>query len=164
MGFQKELSNSLSWTLIRRYRKIKDRVAPVRSKRRVFYEMLLKSIKVFHQEGMKGILSRTKRKLRFHPGYLRVASKWKKAKPVNFQVEASVPVTYCFTKKPVHIVMPVYNGYEYLKQCVESILCCTDLTTHTLIMIDDKSTDQRVTAIPAEAAEREKRRKDKNSF
>jgi GT2 family glycosyltransferase len=146
LGFQKELSNSLSWTLIRRYRKIKDRVAPMRSKRRVFYEMMLKSIKVFHQEGMKGILSRTKRKLRFHPGYLRFASKWKKAKPVNFQMEASVPVTYCFTKKPVHIVMPVYNGYEYLQQCVESILRCTDLTTHTLIMIDDKSTDQRAAA------------------
>ena len=42
--------------------------------------------------------------------------------------------------------MPVYNGYEYLKQCVRSILRCTDLTTHTLIMIDDKSTDQRVTS------------------
>jgi GT2 family glycosyltransferase len=146
MGFQKELSNSLSWTLIRCYRKFKDRIAPVQSKRRVYYEMLLKSIKVFQQEGMKGILFRTKRKLHFHPAYLRVTSKLKNVKPVNFQVESTVPVSYCFTKKPVHIVMPVYNGYEYLKQCVESILRCTDLKTHTLIMIDDKSTDQRVTA------------------
>ena len=146
MWFQKELSNSLSWTLIRHYRKFKDRIAPVRSRRRVFYEMLLKSTKVFYQEGMKGVLSRAKRKLRFHPAYLRGASTLKKEKPVNFQAESTVPVTYCFTKKPVHIVMPVYNGYEYLKQCVESILRCTDLTTHTLIMIDDKSTDQRVTA------------------
>jgi len=145
MGFQKELSNSLSWTLIRRYRRFKDRIAPLRSRRRVFYEMLLKSIKVFHQEGMKGIFSRTKRKLRFHPAYLQVSSRLKKVKPVNFQVESTVPVTHCFTKKPVGIVMPVYNGYEYLKQCVESIFRCTDLTTHTLIMIDDKSTDQRVT-------------------
>jgi GT2 family glycosyltransferase len=146
MGFQKELSNSLSWTLIRRYRKFKDRVAPVRSRRRIFYEMLLKSVKVLQQEGMKGILFRAKRKLRFHPAYLRVALKWKKTQPVHFQAEPAMPVTYCFTKKPVHIVMPVYNGYEYLKQCVESVFRWTDLTSHTLVMIDDKSTDQRVTA------------------
>ena len=145
MGFQKELSTSLSWTLIRRYRKFKDRIAPVRTKRRVFYEMLLKSVKVFYQEGMKGILVRTKPKLRFHPAYLRTVSHWKQAKPVNIQVESAVPVTCCFARKPVHIVMPVYNGYEYLKQCVESVFRYTDLTAHTLVMIDDKSTDQRVT-------------------
>jgi GT2 family glycosyltransferase len=144
MGFQKELSNSLSWTLIRRYRRFKDRIAPVRSKRRVFYEMLLKSIKVFHQEGMKGIFFRTKRKLRFHPAYLRVSSRLKKMKPMHFQVDSTAPVTCCFTKKPAGIVMPVYNGYGYLRECVESIFRFTDLTTHTLIMIDDKSTDHRV--------------------
>lgn len=145
MGFQKELSNSLSWTLIRRYRKFKDRIAPVRSKRRVFYEMMLKSIKVFHQEGMKGVFTRTKRKLRFHPAYLQWTSNFQKLKPLDFQGEQKVSVTCCFTKKPVHIVMPVYNGYDYLKQCVESVFRYTDLTVHTLVMVDDKSTDQRVT-------------------
>jgi glycosyltransferase involved in cell wall biosynthesis len=145
MGFQKELMNSLGWTLIRRYRNIKDRVAPVRSKRRVFYEMLLKSIRVFHQEGIKGLLFRTKRKLRFHPAYLRISAKLKTVQPVNFQVESTVPVTCCFTKKSVHIVMPVYNGYGCLKQCIESVFRYTDLKVHTLVMIDDKSTDERVT-------------------
>lgn len=146
MGFQKELSNSLSWTLIRRYRRFKDRIAPVRSRRRVFYEMLLKSIKVFHQEGIKGIFSRTKRRLRFHPAYLQFSSRLRKMEPVNFQVEPLALDTCCFTKKPVSIVMPVYNGYEHLKHCVQSIFRCTDLSVHTLFIIDDKSTDQRVAA------------------
>ena len=145
MGFQKELLNSLSWTLIRRYRKFKDRIAPVRSKRRVFYEMMLRSIKVFYQEGMKGVFTRTKRKLRFHPAYLQCTSNFKKLKPLHFQGEPKAPVSYCFTQKPVHIIMPVYNGYDYLKQCIESVFRYTDLTVHTLVMIDDKSTDQRVT-------------------
>lgn len=146
MGLQKALSNSLSWELIEQYRKLKDRIAPVRSRRRVFYEMLLKSIKVFQQEGMKGVSLRVKRKLRVHPGYLSYKSILKTFKPVRFKMESKIPETYCSVKKSVQIIMPVYNGYEYLRDCLNSIFNYTDLKTHTLVIIDDKSSDDRVTA------------------
>ena len=99
MGLQKELANSLSWELIEQYRKLKDRIAPVRSRRRVFYErMLLKTIKVFQQEGMKGVSLRVKRKLRIHRGYLSYKSILKTFKPVRFKMESKIPETYCSVK------------------------------------------------------------------
>jgi GT2 family glycosyltransferase len=146
MGFQKELSNSLSWRLIERYRKLKDRMAPVRSRRRVFYEMLLKGIKISQQEGTKGLLLRFKRKFHFHPGYLKWKSALRRFSPADFAAESKIRETYCSVRKPVRIVMPVYNGYECLKDCMDSIFRNTDLKTHALVIIDDKSTDQRVAA------------------
>ena len=37
------------------------------------------------------------------------------------------------------IIVPVYNGFEELKKCVESIQKYTDLNKHRLILVDDKS-------------------------
>jgi glycosyltransferase involved in cell wall biosynthesis len=39
----------------------------------------------------------------------------------------------------IDIIVPVYNGLEELKQCVESIKKYTDLEKHRLILVDDKS-------------------------
>ncbi|MCW5853672.1 MAG: glycosyltransferase family 2 protein [Anaerolineae bacterium] len=46
--------------------------------------------------------------------------------------------------RPVDIVVPVYNGLDYLRQTVESILAHTDLTRHSLTLIDDASPDASV--------------------
>ena len=48
------------------------------------------------------------------------------------------------SSRPVDIVVPVYNGYEDLLLCVESLKRHTDLTRHRVILIDDKSTDGRI--------------------
>ena len=42
-------------------------------------------------------------------------------------------------KQQIDIIVPVYNGLEELKQCVESIKKYTDLEKHRLILVDDKS-------------------------
>ena len=144
MSLQKELSNSLSWNLIEQYRRFKDKFAPIGSKRRILYEMLLKSIKVMQQEGMKGLSLRAKRRLRFNPGYLKVKSRVKKPESVSFAMGSKVSEVHRFIKKPVYIVMPVYNGLECLRACIGSIFQNTDLSFHTLLIIDDKSTDSRV--------------------
>ena len=44
----------------------------------------------------------------------------------------------------VDIVVPVYNGYEDLLRCIESIKRHTDLSRHRVLLIDDCSTDRRV--------------------
>lgn len=44
----------------------------------------------------------------------------------------------------VDIIIPIYNAYEYTEECIKSILKNTDLTKHTLILINDKSPDERI--------------------
>lgn len=44
----------------------------------------------------------------------------------------------------VDIVVPIYNGYEDLVRCIESIRRHTDLSKHRVLLIDDCSTDERV--------------------
>ena len=44
----------------------------------------------------------------------------------------------------VDIIIPVYNGFEDIQLCMESVLRNTDLTTHRVILINDKSPDGRI--------------------
>lgn len=46
--------------------------------------------------------------------------------------------------KAVDIIIPVYNGFEDIQLCMESILRNTDLTTHRVILVNDKSPDERI--------------------
>jgi GT2 family glycosyltransferase len=144
LNLRREISGSLSWKMIDRYRRFKDRTAPIGSRRRVLYEMLLKSVKISQQEGTKGLLVRAKRRFRFNPGHLRFRTLFKRPSPTLLYRGVKPTEAYCFIQKPVHIVMPVFNGYECLRDCIETIFRNTDLSLHSLVIIDDKSTDQRV--------------------
>lgn len=42
------------------------------------------------------------------------------------------------------IIVPIYNAYDCLEPCIESIIQNTDLKENRIILIDDKSTDKRV--------------------
>lgn len=53
------------------------------------------------------------------------------------------------------IIVPIYNAYEELILCVRSILNHTDFERTTLILIDDKSTDERIAPYLAELAAQE---------
>lgn len=46
--------------------------------------------------------------------------------------------------RSVDVVVPIYNAYEEVKKCVESLKNHTDLTTHRVILLNDKSTDERI--------------------
>jgi len=46
--------------------------------------------------------------------------------------------------KGIDIIIPIYNAYEDLCKCVESVKKYTDLSVHRLIMINDCSTDERI--------------------
>lgn len=46
--------------------------------------------------------------------------------------------------RAVDIAVPVYNGYDDLVKCVESLKKYTDLSKHRVILIDDCSPDERV--------------------
>lgn len=42
------------------------------------------------------------------------------------------------------IIIPVYNAFDCLKECIDSVLLMTDFSEAHLIIIDDKSPDERV--------------------
>lgn len=48
------------------------------------------------------------------------------------------------TMKKCDIIIPVYNAYDCLKPCIDSVIKNTDLKNNRLILIDDKSPDKRV--------------------
>ncbi len=53
----------------------------------------------------------------------------------------------------VDIVIPVYNAYEHLRHCLESIRNCTE-GAYRLILIDDASTDKRIQVLFKELRKR----------
>lgn len=46
--------------------------------------------------------------------------------------------------KKCDIIVPIYNAYECVIDCVESVIKNTDLEKNGLILIDDKSPDERI--------------------
>lgn len=46
--------------------------------------------------------------------------------------------------KKCDVIIPIYNAYECVEACIESVLKNTDLTENGLILINDKSTDERI--------------------
>lgn len=46
--------------------------------------------------------------------------------------------------KKCDIIIPIYNAFECVKSCIDSVIKNTDLKENRLIVIDDKSTDERI--------------------
>lgn len=46
--------------------------------------------------------------------------------------------------KSVDIIIPIYNAFEFTKVCIEKVILHTNLYIHTLVLINDKSTDERI--------------------
>lgn len=46
--------------------------------------------------------------------------------------------------RSIDIIIPIYNAYEYTSECIKSILKYTDLNKHTLVLINDKSPDEKI--------------------
>lgn len=49
--------------------------------------------------------------------------------------------------KQCDIIVPIYNAYECVLECIESIIKNTDLKENNLILIDDKSSDSRIKGV-----------------
>jgi len=44
----------------------------------------------------------------------------------------------------IDIIIPIYNAYECLSECIDSVIRHTNLEENNLVLINDKSTDERV--------------------
>ena len=45
------------------------------------------------------------------------------------------------------VIIPIYNAYDALKECIETVICNTNLKEDRLILINDKSTDERISSL-----------------
>lgn len=46
--------------------------------------------------------------------------------------------------KNIDIIVPIYNAYEFTEECIKSVIRNTDLSKHTLVLINDKSPDENI--------------------
>ena len=46
--------------------------------------------------------------------------------------------------KAIDIIVPIYNAYKFTEECIKSVMKNTDLTVHTLVLINDKSPDEKI--------------------
>ena len=62
-----------------------------------------------------------------------------------------------FCDTPVYdILIPIYNAYDHVKTCVESVITNTDLK-HKIYLLDDASPDNRILPLLNDFAEKDKR-------
>jgi FkbM family methyltransferase len=125
------MKNSIVWQLLMRYHYgVVEQVLPNNTGRRRIYDLGLLSLQVIKNEGLKTFLKKLKNKIfptKIMIDELSVSSK-------NIRSDNVV----------VDIVLPVYNAFDDMKRCIESVLSLTSTVEYRLIIIDDKSTDQRI--------------------
>ena len=46
--------------------------------------------------------------------------------------------------KKLDIIIPIYNAYDFIKKCIETIIENTNLKEHNLVLINDKSPDKKI--------------------
>jgi glycosyltransferase involved in cell wall biosynthesis/GT2 family glycosyltransferase len=46
--------------------------------------------------------------------------------------------------RPVTVVVPIFNGYQFVKRCIESLMAHVPARTASVILIDDGSTEQAI--------------------
>jgi GT2 family glycosyltransferase len=136
LGLQTNISamqNTLGWQILQFLRNLRDKILPAGSRRRYFFDLFIKSIKVLKTQGRQAF-------------YYKV--KWKLEGAKNIQIR-KVKISDISIEGPVlnestDIIVPVYNAFEDLQECIKSILYHTDINFHRLIVIDDKSPEQRI--------------------
>lgn len=53
----------------------------------------------------------------------------------------------------VDIIVPIYNAFDDVRVCIESVIQHTDLSNHRLLLINDRSTDSRILPFLKQAIE-----------
>jgi GT2 family glycosyltransferase len=124
---------SLGWQILEATRGYIERILPVYSRRRYYYDLVVKSLKVIRAHGFEAFIMKASRKIRIKCAH---------EKSENRQVQF-IPLKNV-SMKPLDIILPVYNAYDDFQECIKSIRKYTDLTFHRLLVIDDRSTDTRI--------------------
>jgi GT2 family glycosyltransferase len=127
------IKNTLGWQMLESSRNFRDRILSNGSKRRYFFELIIKSMKVIKTQGFSVFL-------------YKVAQKMKISRNIHISKteKSGIYILNPLVKEPVDIIVPVHNAYEDVKGCIRSVLDNTDMNCHRIVIIDDKSDDQRI--------------------
>ena len=135
-----EIHNSLSWKVITKYRKVLEKIVPPHTKRWLFYYYTKQSAAVIAREGLGSFCRKVYHRFWSRRRAIQVGM----FKDKTLKQEGSLASAWRPYRRPVTIIIPVHNGYQALKNCLESVLAFTDLMFHHLLIIDDASTDPKV--------------------
>jgi len=126
------MQRSAVWQLLMRYHNgFVERALPQGTRRRRMYDTGLFSLQIISTDGVKVSLKKVKNKI--CPPKNDLFPIRELGKKVNKK------------ETVVDVIVPVYNAYEDTKKCIESLLSSTGLTPYRLVIINDKSTDPRIT-------------------
>jgi GT2 family glycosyltransferase len=129
-----EINNSMGWRFITSYRRIKEKLLPLGTRRRILYNKALRGIEIMRAEGPKAFFFKAKRRFKD----LRL-KKTRVQATINKNIR---PLQFPICQKPlVSIVIPVFNNIVYTFNCLESILENTEDVTYEVIIVNDASTD-----------------------
>ncbi|KRE75408.1 glycosyltransferase [Paenibacillus sp. Soil750] len=153
-----KIHRSTGWKLLTKYYRLRDKLIPKSSRRRLAAKLVSKSIK----EPRKMIKSFNKtnlKKLRYYLNTEDVGNiesridhymdRHKEVSQLKIKLVDSNEMKEKFTfpqfESPlVSIVIPVYNQWEYTYSCLKSITLNTEGIAYEIIIADDMSTDETI--------------------
>lgn len=150
--------NSSGWNMLLKYYKLRDKIIPQNSKRRIASKLIFKTLK--NPKMMFSKLNKSNlKKLKY---YLRSEEATQLENRIDNYIERhteSSNVTSIqlydkneyqhiefehFENPKVSIVIPVYNQWHYTYSCLASIKANTNELSYEIIIADDMSTDETV--------------------
>lgn len=148
--------NSHGWRLLNKYYKVRDKIVPQGTKRRVLLKLTAKTLK--HPKLMLSKVNKSNfKKLKYYlksedPNRLasRIDAYVERHEEVSVQQELQIYAVedykvLKFEKQDqplVSIIIPVYNQWDYTYACLVSILENTSNIPYEIVIADDMSTDE----------------------
>ncbi len=131
-----EIYNSLGWQFLSKYRRLKDILLPLGTRRRKLYDYGRKGIGVIKNEGFRRFSHKARTK--FSTEILDNAEK----KIRDYLSYDAKPLSFPKLEKPeVSVIIPVFNNCLCTIDCIKSISENTSDVEYEIIVVDNASTD-----------------------
>jgi len=122
------IKSSIAWRLLTRYRRLKEKILPLGTRRRHVYDLGLFSLRIIINEGWRSFWLKFKRALSKKVLFFKVKEPYKiwilKNEPKKEKLEEYKKESFSFKYRPkISIIIPVWNtDKKWLRKCMESVL------------------------------------------
>lgn len=151
--------NSKGYILVRKYYKLRDRILPIGSNRRLVIKLIAKCFinfryikRFFNKNNVKKSIIILKKGgfrqllVKFNDKMNRTKLKEKVIQNEYNYLNSSLKnniIKIEDNNLVIDIIIPIYNAYDYTKKCIETVWKNTDIN-YNLYLINDCSTDKRI--------------------
>ncbi|MEM3896273.1 MAG: glycosyltransferase [Archaeoglobaceae archaeon] len=130
------IKSSFTWRSLMKWHSFIERIAPLGTKRRRWYDLGVLGLRVLASEGFRGLW----RKYRIYKNFKKM-EKIEKYKIKAFEEWKGEKIVFPKVKNPeISIIIPIYNNIKYTMNCLKSILNNTG-GSFEVIVVNDASTD-----------------------